>query len=76
MEAGRYKHFVFGEEAVRTLMEEGEEVLLEDIEKECMGYGTFQWDDRNSTPEDLLQAVEGYTNYAFISEELYNKICR
>lgn len=68
----RYKYFVFGTDAVALLMEENEKEFLET--KDDIGYGCYEWDEQNSTPEDLLQAHDGWFDYCFVSKELFDKI--
>lgn len=68
------KHYVFGTAAVEAVdAADGQATpdLAEVVKSE--GFGTFHW-TALSTPDQLLEAVDGWNLYAEIDEELYNML--
>lgn len=65
-------YFLFGSDACQILLHDGQEALLDwltaNTEFDVFCYGEF------STPAELLDAYDGWCEYATITEELYNII--
>lgn len=66
--------YLFGDEAVKTLEDEGEKMLLDELENFGLSYTLFTFIEGETSSAELLSAFVGNNNYSIITEELYNQI--
>lgn len=66
-------YFLFGQEAVQAYLDEDIDYLINLINEENLEYEVCHY-GKDSEPTDLLYTYNGYSDYAVISEEEYNKI--
>lgn len=71
MESNYY--FLFGSDACRILLEDGQESLLSWL-AENTEFAVVCYNEYHSTPEELLDAYDGWRDYLPITKELYNII--
>lgn len=64
------QYFLFGSDAVRIYLEDGIETLLATPDN-C--FGLFEWTE-SSTPEQLLDAADGWFDWCSITEEDFNQL--
>lgn len=65
--------YLFGEDVVRSLNDEGFDSALELIEAN-ESYGTFIFIEGETKSHELAEAIQGWNDYAIITEEEYNKL--
>jgi|GEM_PF-2614800 len=66
-------YYLFGEDVVRALSENGIEAVIELIEDNEV-YSTLVFIEGVTKSVELANEIQGYNDYAIISEEEYNKI--
>jgi hypothetical protein len=67
-------YFLFGEDVCRTFFEtDNWDAVLEDIENGTE-FDTYEFDNDNPQPADLLYRYHGWGDYAVITKEQYESI--
>lgn len=67
-------YFLFGSEAVDIYNEEGIDALIDAIEDDNLGCDTFEHILSETLPCDLLDAFQGWDDYAVITKEEFDRI--
>lgn len=66
--------YLLGSEAVRELNENGIDSVVEEYEANELSFATFCFVEGETKSHELAEAMDGWNDFAIISEEEYNKL--
>ena len=71
----KIKYYLFGEDAVRIFNDEGIKKFVKWAKSDdCCGYGTFTFIDGVTDSLQLVEAIDGWMDYAILDLEDFEKI--